>query len=391
MTAMGTDVLDRLVLRGDETVLDAGCGTGNVTRLLHERLPRGHVIAVDAAPSMVEQARELLPADVDVRQADLLELELDAPVDAILSTATFHWVAGPRAAVREAARGAEAGRPARRAVRRPRQRRRGQAGRARASPPRRRTRSTSPAGRPTGRSRRRRRPSSGCAPPASPTSGAGSPAWTSTPATRSRYLRAICLGSFLDAAARGRCATPFVAATRSRGSPTRCEIHYVRLNILARGLAVTTAAVDTKCRHGRTARRRGDPRGARHGARGASRCSTAATSPGCSATSCAARATPSSPPTCAPRRSPPRSTARTASTRRAGRRSPGSTGSRGRLLAHAQRRGAVEDRARRRLGMAPLDLTDAAIERIEALGADTALAGRSPSCPRTSARPSGRA
>ena len=38
-----------------------------------------------------------------------------------------------------------------------------------------------------------------------------------------------------------------------------------------------------------------------------------------------------------------------------------------RLLHHAQRRGAVEDRARRRLGMAPLDLTDAAIERIEAL------------------------
>jgi trans-aconitate 2-methyltransferase len=92
MTAMGTDVLDRLVLRGDETVLDAGCGTGNVTRLLHERLPDGHVIAVDAAPSMVEEARALLPSDVDVRQADLLELEVDAPVDAILSTATFHWV-----------------------------------------------------------------------------------------------------------------------------------------------------------------------------------------------------------------------------------------------------------------------------------------------------------
>jgi RNA polymerase sigma-70 factor (ECF subfamily) len=45
-----------------------------------------------------------------------------------------------------------------------------------------------------------------------------------------------------------------------------------------------------------------------------------------------------------------------------------------RLLSHAQRRGAVEDRARRRLGMAPLDLTDAAIERIQALGTDTALA-----------------
>jgi trans-aconitate 2-methyltransferase len=92
LTAMGTDVLDRLVLRGDETVLDAGCGTGNVTRLLRERLPRGQVIAVDAAPSMVKQARELLPSDVEVRQADLVELTLDEPVDAVLSTATFHWI-----------------------------------------------------------------------------------------------------------------------------------------------------------------------------------------------------------------------------------------------------------------------------------------------------------
>ena len=92
LTAMGSDVLDRLVLAGDETVLDAGCGTGNVTRLLLERLPRGRVIAVDAAPSMVEQARELLPAGTDVRQADLLKLDLGEQVDAVLSTATFHWV-----------------------------------------------------------------------------------------------------------------------------------------------------------------------------------------------------------------------------------------------------------------------------------------------------------
>jgi len=92
LTEMGSEVLERLLLRGDETVLDAGCGTGNVTRLLHERLPRGRVIALDAAPSMVEQARELLPAAVEVRHADLLELALDEPVDAVLSTATFHWI-----------------------------------------------------------------------------------------------------------------------------------------------------------------------------------------------------------------------------------------------------------------------------------------------------------
>jgi trans-aconitate 2-methyltransferase len=42
------EVLERLPLRGDEVVLDAGCGTGRVTAMLVERLPRGRVIGIDA-------------------------------------------------------------------------------------------------------------------------------------------------------------------------------------------------------------------------------------------------------------------------------------------------------------------------------------------------------
>lgn len=89
---LGAEVLARLPLEGDETVLDAGCGTGRVTRLLAERLPRGRVIAVDGSADMVAKAREVLPGDCEVRQADLVELALEAPVDAILSTAVFHWI-----------------------------------------------------------------------------------------------------------------------------------------------------------------------------------------------------------------------------------------------------------------------------------------------------------
>jgi trans-aconitate 2-methyltransferase len=87
-------LLDRLDLRGDETVLDAGCGSGRVTSMLLERLPRGHVVAVDQAPSMVEHAREALPPGrATVLQASLTELVLDEPVDAVFSNAVFHWVA----------------------------------------------------------------------------------------------------------------------------------------------------------------------------------------------------------------------------------------------------------------------------------------------------------
>jgi trans-aconitate 2-methyltransferase len=93
MEALGLAVLDRLPLRGDETVLDAGCGSGRITETLIQRLPRGKVIAVDASESMVAAARARLGPDADIRRADLLELELQQPVDAILSTATFHWIA----------------------------------------------------------------------------------------------------------------------------------------------------------------------------------------------------------------------------------------------------------------------------------------------------------
>lgn len=97
MEAMGAKVVERLPLSGDETVLDAGCGTGRVTALLCERLPRGHVIAVDADAGMVAACRATLreqiePGLVDVRHIDLLALDLVEEVDAVLSTATFHWV-----------------------------------------------------------------------------------------------------------------------------------------------------------------------------------------------------------------------------------------------------------------------------------------------------------
>jgi trans-aconitate 2-methyltransferase len=100
MEALGLEVLARLELRGEETVLDAGCGSGRITQALIERLPRGRVIAVDESASMVEAARLRLGGTtpdgggrVELRVADLLELELEEPVDAILSTATFHWIA----------------------------------------------------------------------------------------------------------------------------------------------------------------------------------------------------------------------------------------------------------------------------------------------------------
>jgi trans-aconitate 2-methyltransferase len=89
------EVLERLALRGDETVLDAGCGSGGVTELLLERLPQGRVIGVDGSQAMIDEARSNLERwgdRVDLRVGDLVELQLAEPVDAVFSNATFHWI-----------------------------------------------------------------------------------------------------------------------------------------------------------------------------------------------------------------------------------------------------------------------------------------------------------
>lgn len=84
--------LDRLELTGDETVLDAGCGSGKITLELAARVPNGRVYAVDAAPSMVAHARAALGDSATVLCQDLLALDLPERVDVVFSNATFHWI-----------------------------------------------------------------------------------------------------------------------------------------------------------------------------------------------------------------------------------------------------------------------------------------------------------
>jgi trans-aconitate 2-methyltransferase len=89
-TEWGREVLERSGFAPGQVVLDAGCGSGRVTKFLLDRGLR--VVAVDADPSMVAKAREALPDDVPVLRRDLLDLALDEPVDGVFSCAVFHWI-----------------------------------------------------------------------------------------------------------------------------------------------------------------------------------------------------------------------------------------------------------------------------------------------------------
>ncbi len=92
----GKKVLARVHLRGDEMLMDAGCGTGRLTAELLQSLPRGRVVGVDLSENMLAGARDHLARDFPGRfslvAADLQDLPFDRVFNGIFSTAAFHWV-----------------------------------------------------------------------------------------------------------------------------------------------------------------------------------------------------------------------------------------------------------------------------------------------------------
>ena len=95
-TAWGQRVLSRLTVRGDERVIDAGCGTGRLTAELIAMIPRGRLLAIDRSWNMLITARANLRPDFGNRVAfvrvELPHLPFDGWADLVFSTATFHWV-----------------------------------------------------------------------------------------------------------------------------------------------------------------------------------------------------------------------------------------------------------------------------------------------------------
>src|SRR5512146_2373235 len=86
----GMKLLASLPLRGDETVLDAGCGSGRLTEELLRRLPNGRVIALDFSANMLETAQERLRwagKRVEFQRGDLSDFRLPEAANGIFSNA----------------------------------------------------------------------------------------------------------------------------------------------------------------------------------------------------------------------------------------------------------------------------------------------------------------
>jgi trans-aconitate methyltransferase len=96
----GKQVLGLRKWRGDEIVMDAGCGSGLLTKQLAKKVPRGKVSAVDIDSNMIKQAKNNLQFfnNVEITQYSFTDIRLPRKMDVIFSNSAFHWVQDHRKA-----------------------------------------------------------------------------------------------------------------------------------------------------------------------------------------------------------------------------------------------------------------------------------------------------
>lgn len=104
----GQELIRRVNWRGDEHVLDVGCGDGGLTVALALRVPNGLVLGIDSSAEMIAHARSAHPQtahpNLEFQQMDACSIGLRGGFDVVFSNAALHWVSDHRAFLHGAAR-----------------------------------------------------------------------------------------------------------------------------------------------------------------------------------------------------------------------------------------------------------------------------------------------
>ncbi len=100
--AMAAEVLSLLKLKGDERVLDLGCGNGKVTAEIAARVSNGFVLGVDASAEMIAFACEHFGALTNLRfeTCDIRRLTFREEFDLVVSFNALHWIPDQQEALR---------------------------------------------------------------------------------------------------------------------------------------------------------------------------------------------------------------------------------------------------------------------------------------------------
>jgi trans-aconitate 2-methyltransferase len=86
------DLLDLVEPCPGGRVVDLGCGTGELTRALHERTGAGSTLGLDSSPAMLERTAAYAGNGLTFELGDIARWVPAGPVDVIFSNAALHWV-----------------------------------------------------------------------------------------------------------------------------------------------------------------------------------------------------------------------------------------------------------------------------------------------------------
>lgn len=90
------ELIAKLDLRGDERVLDIGCGDGRITAAISGNVPRGSVTGIDSSAEMIRFAREHFPPEnhpnLSFARMDAQALAFHEEFDIVFSNAALHWI-----------------------------------------------------------------------------------------------------------------------------------------------------------------------------------------------------------------------------------------------------------------------------------------------------------
>jgi trans-aconitate methyltransferase len=96
----GGRIIEELPLRGDESVLDLGCGDGALTQRLATRVPAGRVIGIDSSWGMIKSAKPLERDNLEFRLMDMVYLNVEDEFHLVFSNATLQWIKDQRQLLR---------------------------------------------------------------------------------------------------------------------------------------------------------------------------------------------------------------------------------------------------------------------------------------------------
>jgi trans-aconitate 2-methyltransferase len=98
--AMAAEVLPLLHLKGNERILDIGCGDGRITAEIASRVPRGSVLGVDSSGDMIRLASSHAETNLRFAEADARILSFHHEFDVVVSFNALHWLPDQAAPLR---------------------------------------------------------------------------------------------------------------------------------------------------------------------------------------------------------------------------------------------------------------------------------------------------